>query len=122
MRTKITFPFLVIAIALALGAAYVITNLVFDTIDQRFQNQLLESGVLATTAMVQEEQRLLEVTRLLANTEGVAEALSSGQAETLRTLTFGMTVNQQVEAVEFLNAQGDLLLSMRHVPEGKEEE
>jgi HAMP domain-containing protein len=72
--------------------------------------------------MVQEEQRLLEVTRLLANTEGVAEALSSGQAETLRTLTFGMTVNQQVEAVEFLDAKGDLLLSMRHVPEGREEE
>jgi hypothetical protein len=44
MRTKITFPFLVIAIALALGAAYVITNLVFDTIDSASKTSFWKVG------------------------------------------------------------------------------
>jgi hypothetical protein len=47
IRIKITAPFLILAVGLAIGAAYAITQIVFDTIDERFTNQLIESGKFA---------------------------------------------------------------------------
>jgi putative nucleotidyltransferase with HDIG domain len=122
IRVKITLPFLLVALALALGASYVITQLVFDSLDERFTNQLIESGKLATSSMVKVEDHLLETMRLLANGEGIPAAVATGDAETLRSLAFGITVNQGAEAVEFIDDQGNLLLAMRHRPGGKLED
>jgi len=41
---KIVIPYLLLSIFLALGAAYVITQIVFDSLEERFTNQLIESG------------------------------------------------------------------------------
>jgi HD-GYP domain-containing protein (c-di-GMP phosphodiesterase class II) len=122
LRAKITLPYLFLAIVLALGTAVIATRIVFDTVEERFINQLIESGKLASEWMVRKENSLLETIRLLSNAEGVAEAIRQGNAEQLRELTFGITVNQQEEAVEFLNAQGDHVLSMRHRQGGNLEE
>ena len=48
LRAKITLPFLILAVGLAIGAAYVITQIIFDTIDERYTNQLIESGKLSS--------------------------------------------------------------------------
>ncbi len=64
--------------------------------------------------MVKEEDRLLENLRLLANSKGVAEALLFGDPQELRSLAFGIAVNNQIEAVEFLDVKGNPILSMRH--------
>lgn len=122
LRAKITFPFILVAAVLALGASFVITQLVFDTIDERFMNQLIESGKLASSFMVKEENRLLETLRFLANAESLPGAVRAGDAEKLRELAYGIAVNNQAEAVEFLDAYGILLLSMRHQPGGGIEE
>jgi cell division protein FtsB len=48
IRVKITLPYLILALALAVGSAYVVTQIVFDTIDERFTNQRLRAEKLAS--------------------------------------------------------------------------
>jgi len=114
LRTKITLPFLILAVFLAIGSAYVVTQIVFDTIDERFKNQLIESGKLASEGMVRQETNLLKSLRLLSHAVGVAEAIEAGDTQRLGALAYGITANQQEEIVEFLDTQGQLVLSMRH--------
>ena len=114
LRTKITLPFLILAVFLAIGSAYVVTQIVFDTIDERFKNQLIESGKLASEGMVRQETNLLKSLRLLSHAVGVAEAIEAGDTQRLGVLAYGITANQQEEIVEFLDTQGQLVLSMRH--------
>ncbi len=114
IRAKITLPFLLISLAMALGMAFVLYQIIFDNIDQRFNTQLVESGKLASEWMVQEENLRLETLRLLTYTQGVGDALKAGNSEALRQATWGLTVGHQEDAVEFLDGQGKLVLSMRH--------
>jgi putative nucleotidyltransferase with HDIG domain len=115
IRTKITLPYLFLSVLLAVGAGFLISNIVLDTLEARFKNQLAEVGQLSSELMVKEEDRLLENLRLLANTQGLAAALESRNPDELRTLAFGIAVNNQLEAVEFLDVDGNPALSMRHV-------
>ncbi len=122
IRIKITLPFLIMALVLAMGSSYVVTQIVFDTLSERFTNQLIETGKLATEWMVQEEERILATVRLLQYSDGVPDALKTRDAERLREVSFGITVNNLEEAVEFLDVDGNLLLAMRHRRGGRIEE
>ncbi|MEW6403768.1 MAG: HD domain-containing phosphohydrolase [Chloroflexota bacterium] len=122
LRTKITLPYFGLALALAFGASLLMTKIVFDTVDERFSNQLIEVGRLASESMVAEESRLLSTVRLISFTEGVPEALSNASPERVRELTFGLVVNNREEAVEFLDARGTTVISMKHIPRGNIEE
>lgn len=114
IKEKVTIPYLFLAIILLFGAAYVVTQVVFDTVEERFTNQLIESGNLASSRMVDEEDQMLKVLRLLAYTTGISDAMAQNDPETLRTLSFGVIVNHQQEAVEFLNPDGSRILSVNH--------
>jgi HD-GYP domain-containing protein (c-di-GMP phosphodiesterase class II) len=116
IRAKITAPFLLIAIAMAMVVAFIIYQIVFENIDQRFNTQLVESGKLASEWMVQEENVRLASLRILAFTTGVGDALQARDPEALRKATFGYTIGHQEDAVEFLDSEGKLVLSMRHRP------
>ncbi|MBW6474281.1 MAG: HD domain-containing protein [Anaerolineaceae bacterium] len=114
IREKVTIPYLFLSIILLFGAAYVVTQVVFDTVEERFTNQLVESSSLATSRMVEEEDQMLKVLRLLAYSTGVSEALVENDPENLRSLTFGIILNNQTEAVEFLDINGKRMLSVNH--------
>lgn len=116
VRVKITGPFLLIAIVMAVVVAFIIYQIVFENIDQRFNTQLVESGKLASEWMVQEENAQLAILRILAFTTGVGDALQARDVEALRKATQGYTIGNQVDAVEFLDSEGALVLSMRHRP------
>lgn len=116
IRLKIILPYLALALLIALVAAYLVTRIVFDTLEERFTNQLIEAGNLASAAIVRDEERLLKTVRLLKYAQGVPEALAQGDAQRLRDLAFGIVVGQGEEAVEFLDSEGNWLLSMHHRP------
>jgi adenylate cyclase len=122
IRSKIIIPYLILATLLAVGAAFLITQIVFDSLEERFTNQLIETGKISSEWMVREEQRILESINLIANTTGVSAAIESGDAERLRELTFGIVVDKRDDAVEILDREGFLLLSMRHKEGGHVEE
>lgn len=122
VRAKITFPFIVLALVLAVAAAYVISQVALDTIEERFTNRLIEGGKLAQDWLVMEEDRLLETLRLLANTQGVSDALLEADAERLREIALPVAVNYQEEAVEILDTTGVSVLSLRHRSGGNAED
>ena len=118
IRYKITLPYIGLALALAMAAAYVVTNVVLDTIEERFANQLIETGRLGAEWMVKEEDNQLELLRSIAHTQGVAEAVSAGDAEALRQITLPIAVNGGIEAMEILDPEGVSLLSLRLQADG----
>ena len=71
IRFKITLPFLVLSLLIALAAAYIISQVVFDSLEERYTNQLIEAGKLSSEWMVREEDRLLGTLRLLSFSEGI---------------------------------------------------
>jgi len=99
IRFKITLPYFFLAAVLAIAAAYLITNIVFDTVEERFRNQLAEVGQLLSELMVKEEDRLLEAIRLMSNSDGLAQAMLRKDPEALRTLSLGIAVNAQLDDV-----------------------
>lgn len=122
LRTQIVLPYIFLALLLAVGVAYIGIQIISDSIEERFTNQLIEAGKVASEWMVREENRLLEAVRFLAYAEGLAEALKAEDAETLRRLALPIAVNSQQETVELLNRQGIAVLSMHHRPGGQIEE
>ena len=121
IRTKITIPYLFLAVCLAVAAAFMITQLVTENIKERFDKQLFEAGKTSSELVVSYEKQLLETERLLANIEGVPAAILGNDADKLRSLTLGVIANDQQEAVEILDLYGNHVLSIQHVPGGNPE-
>lgn len=122
IREKVTLPYLFLAILLLLGASFVVTQVVFDTVEERFTNQLIESSSLASSRIVEEENQMLKTLRLLAYSQGVPEAMLGRDETALRTLTFGTILNNQQNAVEFIGVDGGRLLSIYHREGGEIED
>ena len=121
MRVKIVFPYIVLSLILALAAAYLISQVMLETIEDRFTNQVIEMGKVTADWMVQEETDLLQTLRLLANTQDLPQAIVAEDAEKLRELALPIAVNYGEESIEILSKQGVSLLSMRHRPEDNRE-
>jgi HAMP domain-containing protein len=122
IRFKITIPFLVLSALIAVAAAYIISQVVFDSLEERYTNQLIEAGKLSSEWMVREEDRLLGTLRLLSYSDGLSKIITVDQAEAIREKTLGIIVENQEEFVEFLDASGNHILSIHHRPGGNIEE
>ncbi len=72
---KITVPYVFLAGLIALGGTFLVTRVVFDSVEERFTNQLIEAGLLASESMVRVEQDLLEDVRVLSFLGGMASAV-----------------------------------------------
>ncbi len=116
IRMKITLPYILLAILFTLTGAYLVSRYVVDSIHERFVNQLIDAGRLSSDWMVQEENRLLKTLRQLTYTEGMPEAIINQDATTLRNLILPLMTNQNEEAVEILDQQGMIMLSLRRDP------
>lgn len=109
-------PYLLLALGLAIGAAYIISQVIFDSIEERFVNQLIDVGKLANEWMVREEDRMLGTLRLVANTDGLAQNVQAQDAEALRLLVYPVILNAGEEETHILDTQGRALLSLHHHP------
>ncbi len=116
LRAKIVLPYLLLACGLAMGAAYIISQIVFDSIEERFLNQLLDAGKLSGEWMVREENRILSTVRFIANSEGIERALQQGNAEHLRAIVYPVVFNAGESEAHILDLEGRALLSLYHPP------
>jgi adenylate cyclase len=113
LRVKITIPYLLLALIFTSAVAFVVSRVILESTEERFTNELIAAGKLSNEWVVAEEDRLLKTLRLLANTDGVANAIVLRNAERLRELTFNLIFIAQEESVEILNFEGESVLSMR---------
>jgi class 3 adenylate cyclase/CheY-like chemotaxis protein len=118
MRAKITFPYTILALLFAIASIYLVSRYIVESIQDRYVIQLIDTGKLTADWMVREESRILETVRLVANTEGVSEAILDKDAERLRGIVLPIAINYQEEAIEILNTKGVSLLSLYHVEGG----
>lgn len=114
LRWKITLPFIFLALILGLGAAYLVNQLLNQTEEFQFLRQLADSGKQSNDAIVRIEEDLLRVERLIANTEGVAQAVGLENAEELRARVLPLVINAGVDFAVVLDRDATSLLSIRH--------
>jgi adenylate cyclase len=118
VRIKITLPYLLLAMIFALASAYLISRVVLENVEDRFLNQLIEAGRQSTDWMVTEEDRLLETLRLVSNSQGVADALAGGDAETLRSVALPLAVNAGEDEIMLLDLSGASMMTLTHTANG----
>ncbi|MGH2619470.1 MAG: HAMP domain-containing protein, partial [Anaerolineales bacterium] len=117
---RITLPFMLLAMILGFGATYLVNRLFSEDEATRFGRQLVNSGQQAADSVVRAEMDLLELERLIANTEGVADAAAAGDAEGLRVRVLPPAVNAGADVVAILDQQGTSLLTVRRRPDASE--
>lgn len=122
VSNKITFPYILLAIFLVMGAAYLTSRLVFDSMEARFQNQLVEAGKVTADSLVQVENDLLGTLRLIAHTEGMPGAVRAGDTGQIRLWVLPVLVNAGEDAVEVLDTNGLGVLSLHHRAGGPPED
>lgn len=86
IRTKIIVPYAILTAILAVIGAYLVTQLVAGSLQERFDNQLVEAGRVASDAVVRAEREQLKVVRAMAFTEAAPEAVDAADGERLSVL------------------------------------
>ena len=117
--TQITVPYVILAILIAAGGTFVITRVVIDSVEERFTNQLIETGLLADEGVVREEEDLLESLRLISHIQGVDLAVENHNVASLRSLALPLALNAGIEAIVFVDANGSTVLSQVLDPESQ---
>jgi PAS domain S-box-containing protein len=114
IRTKIVLPYAVLTLAVASVGTFVVTQLVAGSLEERFINQLVDSGQVASDSVVKKEREHLEVLRAMAFTQGADVAVTSGDMHTLEELLVPLAVNHQMDGVEVADNLGRELFGFRH--------
>jgi len=114
IRTKIVLPYAVLTLAVAVVGTFVVTQLVAGSLEERFVNQLVDSGRVASDSVVRKEREHLEALRAMAFTRGVDVAVASGNVHTLEELLVPLAVNNQTDSVEVTDNLGKELFGFRH--------
>jgi signal transduction histidine kinase len=114
IRAKIVLPYAVLTLAVAAVGTFVVTQLVAGSLEERFNNQLVEAGRVASDSVVRKERKHLEVLRALAFTEGVDGAVASGDMHILEELLVPLAVNHQMDSVEVTDNLSKELFGFRH--------
>jgi class 3 adenylate cyclase/HAMP domain-containing protein len=118
LRWKIMLPFMLLAVVMGAGSYVIVSRLFLQTESERFLRQLADSAQQGLNAVVRQQADLLQVERLIANTEGVPAALAQGNAEDLRLRVLPVAVNADIDTVSILDPSGTSMLTVRRQPGG----
>jgi class 3 adenylate cyclase len=116
LRLKITIPYLIVAILLAGLATWVITQSFVNSLQERFNVQLVDGFQTASTQVFQSESRALITERAIARTMGVAEAAVSSNSNRLDTIIRPLAVNAHAPLVHILDTSGKPIYGLRLTP------
>jgi signal transduction histidine kinase len=118
IRIKIVLPYLILTLAIAIIGVYVVTRLVFNTLNDRLTNQLLEAGRVVSDEAARQEIRHLTDARSIAYTRGVAEAVRDNDRATLVSLVKPAAGSSGIESLFIVNAQGRDMLHLQRQADG----
>ena len=107
IRFKVILPYLLLTLLIAVTGAYVVTRLVYRSLEERLSNQLLEAGRVVSDSMVRQEVKHLEAARVIAYTRGLGEALQAGDVAQVSSLAKPVTGGLNVESLMVFDDQGE---------------
>ena len=111
---KIILPYVLLTLAVAGIGAYVVTNLIAGSLQERFNNQLLDAGRIVSETLIDYEDERLAVLRYTIRTEGVPQAVASDDHEALASLVPQIILNSDIDSLILLNKQGEVLYGWQH--------
>ncbi len=112
IRLKIITPYLILTSIVAIIGLYVITSLVFESLDERLNNYTIEAGRVASDFLVRQEISHQDVARAIAFTDGVAAALQQQDADRIDALVRPIAVNDDIEFLLVVSAEGNIMLHL----------
>jgi hypothetical protein len=104
--TKIILPYFLLTLAVAGVGAFVVTNLVASSLEERIQNQLVDAGQIVSEGIVRHETQRLQTLRAVIGTEGIPAAVAAGDRSLLSALAPQIIINSNTDAVELLDMDG----------------
>ena len=116
LQSKLTIPFALLTLVMTAVGIYILTRLVTSSVRERFTNQLYEAGRVASDGIVLQEKEHLENLRIMSYTTGVADALIRRDTEDLESLLLPIIVNNQVEILTIMDADGTEILNLALEP------
>ena len=119
--SKIILPYLLLTLVVAGVGTFVISNLVASSLQERFNNQLLDAGRLVAESTVQYEDNRLQTLRAVAGTIGVPEALADADANALAQLIPQIVVNSNNHVVKMLDMNGREIYGWQQLPHLEQE-
>jgi len=118
IRNKVILPYLALTLLVAVTGAYTVTRLVANSLVERLTNQLLEAGRVVNSNFVNLELSQVDIARLFAFTQGLPEALSDEQQDTLKSLVTPLAGGSGIENVILVNMQGEEVFHTLIGPDG----
>src|SRR5213592_1238210 len=112
IRTQIILPFLLLMLILGIIGTFLTTSLVATSLERRIADQLVHAEDAALDAAVKLQGRQVAAIRLVANTQGVDQAVRAGDAAALRELIVPLEVNNRLGTVMIFDARGRTILEI----------
>ena len=119
LRTKLIVPYVLLTMVLAMVGTFVVTLLVTSSVRERFANQLLETSRVAADGVVRQERLHLGNLRLMAFTQGVAQAMADHDDDALRDLLLPLALNNKVEVFSAIDRQGQEIITLARSSESE---
>ncbi|MDX1523177.1 MAG: HAMP domain-containing protein, partial [Anaerolineae bacterium] len=115
--TKIILPYLILTLIVAGVGAFIVVRLVAGSLQERFNNQLLDAGRIVSEEMVKQEIERLSVLQSVISTQGVAESLAAKDKDALAKLVPQIIANNNnTDAVELLDLDGQEIMGWQRPP------
>jgi signal transduction histidine kinase len=118
IRIKVILPYLLLTLLVAITGAYVVTSLVTDSLSERLNNQLLESGRVVSDEIARQEIQHIENARLIIFTRGIAEALLDADLSSLQELGLPTASGMGIENLYIINMQNQEMLHLLRQADG----
>lgn len=109
ISTRITLPFLLTILIIAVIGAFIVTRLVAGNIQERLNTQLLDSAQAASNTVVEAERQIIAVLRLMSFTEGIAQNVRDRNTAGIDVLLRSVAANHAVDDVIVFDLTGDTL-------------
>ena len=115
INARITGPFLLVILVIAGLGVYIVTHLVAGSIQERFNNQLIDSATAASNSIVDIERQQLATLRLMVFTSGVADALAGKDSASLDLWLRPVAANAGVDDLILFDGSGRSVLQLTRV-------
>jgi class 3 adenylate cyclase len=119
LRVKLTLPYVFLVIVIAFITTLLVTSLIVGLLEDLFRDALIQAGQEAANTVVLVERDQLAILRRVIYTLGFDEAVAARDADAVNLLAAPLAINEHLDSLVVLDADGSAVLAMYHRPGGE---